>query len=484
MKRSIELMAIATAVVLFGFATTLSAQESELVSQIGVSEPAQSVDVHIPSVRGRLIIPKSSMVRTPPAGHKFVAHTNIQLFVPDGVTLDELPPPPWAGFGFETPASLTCVYRLVQTGWDRRCNPYSFTPPADNPSGGSNSIAVVDWYDDPNAASDLAAFSSQFGIPFTSLQFQVFWAMTAGSSCYPSGVPTDPTGSAELEESLDIEWSHAMAPYANIYLVEACSPGEDDLQQAVLVANNLVNCGVTGIGSGGFLNTSICGSTHNPGEVSMGWGGPEFDGENLRDQCANLDDSCFTAPNVVYVAAAGDTPGVSWPCASPKVVCAGGLTNRRNPTTFNFIGQTAWVEGGGGQSAYEAQPSYQKHWDVQTVCGRTWRCVPDLSFDADPYTGVYIYDSFPVDGFTPSPQWWTAGGTSVSAPSLAGIINSAGSFAASSYAELTTIYENRNSERDFTDIIFGYCGPYMGFSARFGWDFCTGVGAVEGYGGE
>jgi subtilase family serine protease len=486
MKRVILLLMLVTAVLLFGFAATVSAQEPERVSQIGVSQLAPSADVHIPSAQGRLVIPKSSMVQTPPAGHKFVAHTNIRIFMPPGVTPDELPP--FRGYGFETPASLACVYDLVEAESDWKCNPNSFTSATDNPSGGSHSIAIVDAYDDPNAASDLEKFSSQFGLAYTPSQFQVVDAITNNNTvynattcpdCCPGYVPVDPTGGWEVEESLDIEWSHAMAPDAKIYLVEACTDYDTDLQQAVLVANNLVQCGQTEIGAGGVLGTCPAGSA-GKGEVSMSWGGGEFMGENASDACANLDDSCFTTPNIVYFASSGDSPGVSWPSTSPNVVSAGGLTNRRNPSTFDFIGQTPWVDAGGGQSAIEAQPGYQKHWGVQAACGTMWRCVPDLSFDADPYTGVYVYDSFTAPPYV----WWVIGGTSLSAPALAGIVNRAGSFAASSNAELTKIYNNMSNSRDFTDVFSGYCGFYMGFSARFGWDFCTGIGADKGYEGK
>jgi subtilase family serine protease len=350
------------------------------------------------------------------------------------------------------------------------------------PTGGSNTIAIVDAYDDPAAPGDLAWFSLQFGVPLTLPQFNVVWASTANSSCYLTGVPIDPTGDWEVEESLDIEWAHAMAPKATIYLVEACSEMDTDMQQAVLVANNLVQCGKTEIGSDGTLGTCPAGST-GKGEISMSWGGGEFIGENASDGCASLDDSCFTAKNVVYVAAAGDAPGVVWPGTSPSVVSAGGLTNRRNPATFAFESQTGWVDAGGGQSAIEAQPSYQAISGVQSVCGKTWRCVPDVSFDADPFTGVYVYDTFPIEGYE-YVQWAVVGGTSLSAPALAGIINSAGSFAASSSAELTTIYKNMGNSKDFTDITSAYCGYYMGFTAGTGWDFCTGVGAVNTYAGK
>jgi subtilase family serine protease len=350
------------------------------------------------------------------------------------------------------------------------------------PTGGSNTIAIVDAYDDPAAPGDLAWFSLQFGVPLTLPQFQVVWAETANSTCYPTGVPIDPTGNWEIEESLDIEWAHAMAPKATIYLVEACSPLGIDLQQAVLVANNLVQCGNPEIASDGTLGTCPGGST-GKGEISMSWGGREFSGENANDGCAGLDDSCFTTPNVVYVASSGDSPGVYWPGASPSVVSAGGLTNRRSPVNGNFESQTTWVKAGGGQSAVEAQPSYQQISGVQSVCGKTWRCVPDVSFDADAYTGVWVYDTFPIEGYEYY-QWLILGGTSLSAPALAGIINSAGSFAASSSAELTTIYKNMGNTADFTDITSAYCGYYMGFTAGTGYDLCTGVGAVKGYAGK
>jgi subtilase family serine protease len=478
MKHSIQLMVLATALLLFGFAMSLPAQESAPGQPIEVSEQTQPAPVHYPSVPGTLIIPESSKPQPVPAGHRFVAHTNIEILIPAGVTPEELPPFP--GFGYETPASLACVYGLTTAV--SGCNPNSAKAV---PTGGSsNTIAIVDAYDDPSAPSDLAYFSLQFGLPITLTQFQVVWANTAASSCFYTGVPVDPSGGWETEESLDIEWAHAMAPKASIYLVEACSGMDTDMQQAVLVANNLVNCGKTGIGAGGALNTTVCGSTQDPGEVSLSWGSYELPEESTSDNCATLDDSCFTTPYVVYVAAAGDTPGTEWPGTSPNVVSAGGLSNRRNPSNFNFVQQSAWVDAGGGQSQVEAQPSYQSsHSGVTAVCGTKWRCVPDVSFDADPFTGVYVYDSFPVYGVVYGP-WWVVGGTSLSAPAVAGIINRAGSFAASSNAELTTIYNNMSNTSDFTDIKSGYCGPYMGFTAVTGWDFCTGVGAVNTYAGK
>jgi subtilase family serine protease len=81
-----------------------------------------------------------------------------------------------------------------------------------NPTGGSKAIAIVDAYDDPKALNDLKVFSAQFGVPFNQNDFTVVYANASGTR-----PPLDPTGSWELEESLDIEWAHAMAPNAQGY---------------------------------------------------------------------------------------------------------------------------------------------------------------------------------------------------------------------------------------------------------------------------
>jgi subtilase family serine protease len=503
MKRSMELMAVATVVLLLGFATSLLAQESGSGSSLGQSEGTVSADVrHIPSAQGTLVIPKSSQPQPVPPGHKFAAHTNIEFYIPAGIHPREMPPFP--GYGYETPASLGCVYGL--TSANTGCNPD--VSGLTSPTGGSKTIAIVDAYDDPDAQNDLAWFSLQFNVPLTLGQFQVVWANTAASSCAYSGVPVDPSGGWELEESLDVEWSHAMAPNAQIYLVEACSNYDTDLAQAVLVANNLVNCGQTGFSYAGTLDTTVCETAgpsstplYNPGEVSMSWGGGEYYcelGSNCSDYCnSTVDDPCFTAQNVVYFASSGDSPGTIYPSVSPNVVSAGGLTNRRNPISsppYNFLQDAGWVDGGGGPSFYEAQPSYQSSITLPACHSFDWltfsyawmRCTPDVSFDADPYTGVYVYDTFPIYGYEYT--WWVVGGTSVSSPSLAGIVNNAatkrGSWAESTTAELIYIYGHMTNTSDFTDVTSAYCGPYSQYLALVGYDLCSGIGAVKGYVGK
>jgi subtilase family serine protease len=318
-----------------------------------------------------------------------------------------------------------------------------------NPIGGSQTIAIVDAYDYPTAYQDLTVFSNQFGLPAL-----VKCSASVTSDCfaqvYATGSKPAANGSWALEDALDIEWAHAMAPGAKIVLVEAASANYSDLFQAVSVATGIV--------------TQNGGS----GEVSMSWGGSEFSGESSYD-------SYFKSTGVVYFAAAGDAGGRTiYPSVSPYVVSAGGTTINRN-SSGGFVTESAWSSSGGGASAYEPIPSYQT--PVANLTGKK-RGTPDFSFDANPNTGVFIYDSTPYQG---SAGWWIIGGTSVATPALAGIANLAHSFNQSSAAELSAIYSvcgsgpsTKCSNADFRDITSGSAGRN---TSSTGWDFTTGVGS-------
>jgi len=388
---------------------------------------------------GHVELPDSSVEQPDHIGVR--PHTNFEMFIPNtGGMANALAPsplrqatpqigPPYAGYFFETPASLGCVYHLVSAPV-AGCNPNVVTT---NPSGGARAIAIVDAYDYPTAASDLSVFSSQFGLPQANLQV-----------VYANGRKPPGNANWNIEEALDIEWAHAMAPNAKIYLVESASASYSDLLTAVSAANSLLKS------AGG-------------GEVSMSWGGSEFSLETGYD-------SYFTQTGVVYFAASGDSPGVIWPSTSRNVVSAGGTSISRNPTTGVFQDELAWQSGGGGPSLYEPLPSYQSG-----VPGMTSRGTPDVAADANPSTGVWVYAH---------PYWYIVGGTSVSTPIWAGIVNSAGSFSATSQNELTTLYADRSIASDFTDITQGSCGPNQGYLAVTGWDFCTGIGSPVGTGGK
>ncbi len=383
------------------------------------------------TLRGKVVVPTSSF-ENPGWPGRFM-HTHVQVYLPSTqLPRPQTSGPPYLGYSYETPASLACVYGLVTVV--SGCNPNKVTAV---PSGGSRMIAIVDAFDAPNAASDLAHFSQQFGLPPAS--FQVVYA---------SGVQPAHDLGWELEASLDIEWAHAMAPQAQILLVEAASNSITDLMAAEDVASRMVN------------------AAHG-GEVSNSWGSGEFSGETSYE-------SHFLKAGVVFIASSGDNPGTSWPSVSQNVVAAGGTTVRRNPSNGNFLSEAAWDSAGGGVSWYETRPSYQSK--ITAVVGN-YRGVPDVSFDSNPLTGVWIYDSN-------AGGWYIVGGTSVAAPALAGVLNLAGSFYTSSNAQLAAMYAKVGVATSYTDISSGYCGPYSGYTVASGWDLCTGMGTAKGKTGK
>lgn len=381
--------------------------------------------------QGNLIVPESSVVRVEDRGLR--AHTNHLILAPEAaqsMPLDTEAEPDGARAAAaftphgKSPASLRSVYRLPATG-------------------GTGVIALVDAYDDATAEHDLGVFSTQFGLP----------ACTSLNGCftkvYATGVKPAASCSWSQEADLDIEWAHAIAPGARIVLVEAASNNSNDLAVAVNVASSLVSR------NGSF------------GEVSMSWGFSEFSGETSLDHN-------FTHPGVVYVAASGDVGGQrTYPAVSPYVIAAGGTT-----LTFNlagqFVSESAWSSGGGGPSTYEARPSFQD--SIVSHVGSK-RGTPDIAFDADPQSGVAVYDSTPCGGAS---GWLVFGGTSLSSPAVAGILNLAGHFYASSDIELSAIYSKLGST-DFRDVTTGQAGA---FSATKGWDFVTGVGSSLGLVGK
>ncbi len=258
----------------------------------------------------------------------------------------------------------------------------------------------------------------------------------------------DRTGGWELEESLDIEMAHALAPNASIVLVEARSSLIKDLLKAEKLAIKLVEA------AGG-------------GEVSNSWSGSESPAEAA-------DESAFDGTNVVVFASAGDTPGTGEPAALPNVIGVGGTSINRS-TNGDLLTQTSWYDSGGGLSPYIATPAFQSA--VSNVVG-TARGVPDIAAIADPQTGVWVFDSTPYEGNNGTLVGWIVlGGTSVASPVAASIVNDAGTFNRSTVAELTEIYANLGNASAFTDITKGPCGNNLLGRATIGYDVCTGIGA-------
>ena len=193
--------------------------------------------------------------------------------------------------------------------------------------GEGQTIAIVDAFDHPNIEQDLALFSSTFDLPDCTKRNGCFHKV------YATGSKPDTNSIWAFEISLDVEWAHAIAPKANILLVEAASDQLSDLLAAVDVA---------------------LASHLQPRTVSMSWGLPEPLTEVTHD-------SHFVGKNVTFFASAGDSGhGVSYPAASPYVMGVGGTTLQLDKDG-NYQSEKAWADSGGGISSLEIEPVYQRY---------------------------------------------------------------------------------------------------------------------------
>jgi hypothetical protein len=330
---------------------------------------------------------------------------------------------------------------------------YGFSSLPSSTNGAGETIAIVDAFNDPNITSDANTFSNQFQLP----QFNTTGGPTL-SVVTPSGakVSTLSTDKNWAEEtSLDVEWAHAIAPEANILLVEAPSASLSDLLTAVSYAAK--QKGVV--------------------SVSMSWGGFEFSGETASD-------STFTTPTghtpVTFVASAGDSTalfGPLWPATSPNVLAVGGTvlnTTTSNGTT-TYKSESGWTDGGGGYSVIETAPTYQSNVSLATQYNA--RTTPDVAYDASPSTGVAIYDSFGRSA-TQS-KWLEVGGTSVGSPQWAALVALAdqqrGS-ALDTHQVEATLY-NTLGTTTYGKVFHDETSGNNGYAAGTGYDLVTGLGS-------
>lgn len=309
---------------------------------------------------------------------------------------------------------------------------------AELPAGTTQTIALVDAYNDPSAEADLGTYSSEFGLP----------ACTAANGCFKQVGQTGGEGSANLpfpktrseletyakgtarqreraedaegwalETSTDIEMARAVCHNCHILLVGAESPEYTALEAAEDTA------------------------AAQAGEVSNSWGGPEAGG----------DSAAFDHPGVVITASAGDDGYLNWdlyetrteagsayfqgadyPATSPHVVAVGG-TSLTLSTGGGWQSESPWNgEGAGGSGCSESLLAPQ--WQLEVAdwsavgCGQD-RASADVSAVADPATGVDVYDSLPYPqepGKTTVLHWVPIGGTSVASPIVASMFALAG----------------------------------------------------------
>ncbi len=318
--------------------------------------------------------------------------------------------------------------------------------------GTGQTIAIVDAYHYPTAKDDLNHFAAHFNLPPT--------CDTAGTGedcfdfrqVYADGAQPDVDTGWNEEAALDIEWAHSAAPHAKIVLVEAKDPTMAALSRAEDAAAAL-----------------------HPAAISNSWGAGEFSEEAFYDGHCKLTDS-------VCVQSTGDFgyPG-SYSATNPYALAIGGTTLRLD-ADGNTIDETAWRSTGGGLSYFEPRPAYQ-----DGVQPSPLRATPDVSFVADPATGVPVYLTMTYGGASHS-MWFKVGGTSLSAPIWGAIIASADQLRATAGkphlasdgpdgdTAHTDVYALGSSYlRDITAGSNGRCGAEC--TAGPGYDTVTGLGS-------
>jgi hypothetical protein len=316
-------------------------------------------------------------------------------------------------------------------------------------SGAGQTIAIIDAFNDPNIVSDLGVFDSTYNLQ----QFNVEGGPTfkvVNQNGSTTGLPVNADSlDWAIEESLDVEWAHTIAPLANITLYEANSSELNDLFSAIDAAR------------------------HNPSVsvVSMSFGSGEFASETQGDPF-------FTTPaghnGVTFVASTGDTGATTeYPSVSPDVLAVGGTSLTIN-ADGSYGSESAWSSGGGGVSL-ESQPTFQSSFG--DPFSTTKRTVPDVAWLADPNTGVDVYDSYDEVAHGNDP-FFQIGGTSLAAPmwsALISIVDQGRAIAGQTSLDgatqtLPDIYSLPASA--FNDITVGS----NGHPAQVGYDLATGRG--------
>ncbi|AYV77898.1 MAG: peptidase S8 and S53 subtilisin kexin sedolisin [Edafosvirus sp.] len=311
-----------------------------------------------------------------------------------------------------------------------------------NTTGNGTIIALIDAYDYPNAQIDFDIFCNTYNL---SMQTLIIHKMTNLTGHYPSF-----NADWSIEQAVDIQWAHAIAPNAQIMLVQSFSDGGNDLFDGIVWAiNNGANI------------------------ISMSWGFGTMSFDILLD-------NIFLDGDIVFLASSGDSGSIEdYPACSPYVMAIGGtrLVLNNDDTRKE---ETGWSKSGGGICAIEVAPEYQINSTLGT--NSIFRQNPDVSAVADPATPVSIY----CNG-----EWIGTGGTSVASPIWAGIIahaNEARRNIKKSFLSTTTVLNaiyainiqelSNNNFGTFYDVINGSTNKY---SAHVGYDYLTGIGTPNAH---
>jgi subtilase family serine protease len=293
--------------------------------------------------------------------------------------------------------------------------------------GSGQTVALVDFYDDPNAESDLAVYRKEYGLPPCTTKNGCFRKVNQDGkqSHYP-----EPKGGWAGEIAIDIEMASATCPQCHILLVEARTSGNKGENTAIALGADV---------------------------VSNSWG---FYGKSPYDKA-------FDHPGHIITVASGDTgysKRATVPDSLSTVVSVGG-TALRAATNARGWSETAWRGSTSECNVLVKKPT----WQLDTGC--TGRTETDVSAVADPGTGVAVYDSYKAPG------WVVYGGTSVASPIVAGIYALAANEKSLTYAQ--SLYTNAADLNDVVTGDNGDCNTYV-CDAGPGYDGPTGNGTPNG----
>ena len=299
--------------------------------------------------------------------------------------------------------------------------------------GKTTRIAIVDAFGDPTLSSDLAGFNGFTGLPPATV-----------NSFYPNGVPRRTNSNWAVETALDVEWAHSIAPGATIDLVIGVDSSLGSIYNAILyVANSLPGDAVLSMSFG--LSESLYPTTGSSTIASF---------HQLF--------VTITSHGTVAVASSGDSGAssccnIQYPASDPLVLAVGGTSLTLN-SDASYSHESAWTGSSAGSSIIYPKPSWQ------LGKGDTMRDDVDVSYDADPNTGVLVLalgSSFEV------------GGTSAGAPQWAALLALASQANSIKYGAVNSQLYNLSSYHDVTTGSDGF------FSALPGWDYPTGLGAPD-----
>jgi subtilase family serine protease len=311
---------------------------------------------------------------------------------------------------------------------------YNFTPLyARGVDGNGTSIAIIDAYGDPTLQSDLSSFDSLTGLPTPNL-----------NTFYPDGVPRRGNSGWALETALDVEWAHAIAPSARIDLVVALDSSLGHIYDGTAFAAN---------------------SLTNETVLSMSLGLSELSYPTTGLYTISATHQLFitiTSHGTTVFASSGDSGASSccnpeYPASDPLVVAVGGTTLTLKADA-SYSTESAWSGGGAGSSSIFSKPTWQQG------LGDPMRDAVDVSYDADPNTGVLV-----VQGSNE----YQVGGTSVGSPQWAALGALASQATASRFGSVASKLYTVSTYHDITAGSDGF------FTAGAGWDYPTGLGTPD-----